>query len=100
MNLIEAWKKAKEGQKVVNGEGKNRCSVTKTLSAHDLNTFIYEEMISPRILSDNWEIVKEKKKWEGDFIIGDGIGDFCGKIYKTFNPPLGTKIHITWEWEE
>ena len=89
MNLIEAWKKARIGQKLeCNGYSFYRedCPLLATLNRNITNSN------DIKMLSDNWEIIKEKKIWEGT------VDDIR---YKNIVPRLiPGDATVTIEWEE
>ena len=98
MNLIEAWHKANEGQRIQNRYG---LTFHKTIDDNFYDMFKSAWMTTTMALDDDWEIKKKTKKevFEGvEFRHkGDGtvIWSFEGRI-----PTNTPNITMTLEWEE
>ena len=106
MNLIEAWKQAKEGQAIKQNATFGSKILRKTTDDEDIRRFIFQELRPEFLLADDWEIAKEKKKivyqkveWElgnagRDITIkSNGVIVGFGHLGK---PPM----IMTLEWEE
>lgn len=99
MNIIDAWKAAKEGQKIARS-GLRFIKLT-TSQLRD----VVETLQSPDLLADDWEVMKEKKTFE--CMAHRGI-DGCEHIlFKngtgeniTLFLPRGESLKVTIEWEE
>jgi len=119
MNLIEAWKKAKEGQKIREVRAGliikkiGRIKKPYLLDSIRSSGWLDEDIL----LSDNWEIEKEKKK----MVIEEVQWDICSidSVYADFERtgfspmvaggftklyektiPTHTPMKMTLEWEE
>ena len=58
MNLIEAWKRAKECQSIK----RKNCPSRSYEKSNGYFQDIFNKTCEPDLLADDWEIVKEKKK--------------------------------------
>ena len=100
MNIIEAWKKAKEGQRIrrPSWESTGGWGFEKGLckSFHEAMKTA-EGDLSLDLLADDWEIVKGKKEVTESYTMGCK-GNMWPK--EVVNIPYGTAITITWKWEE
>ncbi len=86
MNIIEAWKKAKEGQRIEIGAARYK--------KHDSIGEFLSERPDNIILSNDWGVVKETKE----------MGITMGELRKENNKalvythiPNDAKVIITWE---
>jgi len=111
MNLIECWKKAKEGQKINRkidniSFTEDGCLI-KTKDIQDLQDHI-NRINYVWILSDDYEIVKEKKKvvidmeWEQceNTNIIHPVMHMESDIDNWRDLPKNTKMKMTLEWTE
>lgn len=99
MNLIEAWKKAKDWQNIKNGN----ILFTKSGNFYDFICACAKEWTSDSfLLSDNWEIEPIKHKEESFFkktSIDHSWNDFIDPII--FDKiPFCALVKLTYEWEE
>jgi hypothetical protein len=109
VNLIEAWKKAKERQTLKRPD----CNLCITKVESHLFPSVCETISSVSLLADDWEIEKEKKK-----VVIEGVHWDCSEIPKYCKEgmyvlayggivnkykdeiPLLTPMKMTLEWEE
>ena len=100
MNIIEAWKRAKEGQRIrrPSWESTGGWGFEKGLreSFHEAMKTA-EGDLSLDLLADDWEIVKEKKEITEGYIMGSSECIWPEEVSKI---PFGTTVTITWKWEE
>ena len=88
MNIIDAWKAAKEGQKISRGMGELLKHPGKNI-AEFINKYC---LSSEALLSDCWEVVKTYRREEmtmQEFRVKNGL--------VSTDIPNDAKIVITWE---
>ena len=85
MNVIDAWKQAKEGQKI---ERPGLPGITKvSLGDNSFSSVISQYMLhDENWLADDWQVAKKKITWQGKW----------GEIPM----PIPKDAKITIEWEE
>ena len=84
MNIIDAWKKAKEGQVIRSHNGDTR---VKTGKLSDSLIVRYEDLL----LADDWEVVREKEHRTQEWTVNQA------KFLDWNVYPKTAKVTITWE---
>jgi len=99
MDLIEAWKKAKEGQRIrrPSWESTGGWGFEKGLcgSFHEAMKAAAGDL-SFDLLADDWELVKVKKEVTQVYEMGGKGYSWPEEVSKI---PSGTVVTITWKWE-
>lgn len=99
MNIIEAWKKAKEGQKIRRTKWDTNQGIYKKDYLNSTN--ITEAIYDIDLFADDWEIVKEHKVWKTIIVKGEYQNNVGEETWEKWNNiPIGTKVRVAWEWEE
>lgn len=96
MNIIEAWKKAKEGQIITRTsvqvtrvkKGTSDCDFVSSMVDYG-DGRMSKRMYDVHVLADDWEVVKEKKTWTGT------VHEF--REGPTSFIPRNGKVTIDWE---
>ena len=94
MNIIEAWKTAKDTQEVHRQNGKN-CRVF-----HDGPNMraILEGLSYVDLTADDWEVALERKSVQGEI---DPLSSVpCKHQHVIFDVPVPTNATVTATWEE
>ena len=90
MNIIDAWKKAKEGQVI---RSHNVDTRVKTGKLSDSLIVRYEDLL----LADDWEVVREKKQETHTFRYGAEIRPLLNFVAIPVYIPVNSKVTIEWE---
>ena len=97
MNIIEAWKQAKEKQEIEKRTFP-KCSVKKMFTMADFTEWLSSVCPSGAILADDWEVVKEKEKKTITAIWLEVAGySYVFPNYKFKGIPQNAKVTIEWE---
>jgi hypothetical protein len=94
MNIIDAWKQAKEKQEIEKRTFP-KCSVKKMLTMADFTEWLSSVCPSGAILADDWEVVKEKRKQV--FEVWRIRGECDSTCFNWSCYPRDAKVTIEWE---
>jgi len=97
MNIIDAWKQAKEKQEIEKSTFP-KCSVKKMLTMADFTEWLSSVCPSGAILADDWEVVTEKAKKTITATWLEVAGNsYVLPNYKFKGIPHNAKVTIEWE---
>lgn len=92
MNIIDAWKAAKDGQKL---QRPNGAFVYKSIFFID--SILGAAVSDPSILAEDWEVVKDKKKETFFQVTNMRFDDRDGQIRRAFHAHENATVTIEWE---
>lgn len=102
MNIIDAWKSAKEGQRIKSASTFS-LGVTKTDSGNTLHRVIVACCGDEGVMADDWEVVKEKKAINCALVEILGFPPMHLAMpfpARLFGQDVPLKARVTIEWEE